>query len=130
MPGRWALNFDDRQGLSTETSCMRGTCVQIGNTPMVISTDMMLEMVPRWDKTARGLHEDPVASKAMGWVMDMYAIALAMANNPTGPDMLVDVCLMAQPPTQAMVIDTKVVRTPCVRLHTTLFRCVVHRVLL
>ena len=129
MPGRWALNFDDRQGLSTETSCMRGTCVQIGNTPMVISTDMMLEMVPRWDKTGRGLHDDPVASEAMGWIRDMYAIALAMANNPTGPDMLVDSCLMAQPPVYGMVIDTKVVCTPCLHLRTILFLCVIHRVL-
>ena len=96
---------------------------------MVISTDMMLEMVPRWDKTGRGLHDDPVASEAMGWIRDMYAIALAMANNPTGPDMLVDSCLMAQPPVYGMVIDTKVVRTPCVHLRTILILCVIHRVL-
>ena len=90
---------------------MRGARVQIGNTPMVISTDMMREMVPRWDKIGRDLHDDPVVSKTVGWIADMFAIAFAMANKPSGPDMLVDSCIMAQPPTQGMVIDTKVVRT-------------------
>ena len=128
-----ALCSDGRPGPGVEcfVSCMRGTpapCMQIGNTPMVISTDMMLEMVPRWDKIGRDLHDDPVASETMGWIRDMYAIALAMANNPTGPDMLVDTCIMAQPPAQSMVIDTKVVRIQPVQLCTILYRCVVHRV--
>lgn len=90
--------------------------MQIGNTPMVISMDMMLEMVPRWDKIGRDLHEDPVASKTVGWIADMFAIAFAMANNPTGPDMLVDSCIMSQPPFDPMVIDTKVVRAPPAQL--------------
>lgn len=78
---------------------------------MVISTEMMLEMVPRWDRIGRGLHEDQAASDAMDWIKDMYAIALAMANKPGGPDMLIDSCIMSQPPENYMTLDTEVVRS-------------------
>lgn len=86
--------------------------VQIGNAPTLISTEMFIEMVPRWDRTVRAIHADPEADQALGWAQEMFAFTLALANAPAGPPKVVlNRFFMAQPPfDQVLKIDLCLVR--------------------
>eukprot|EP00892_Ulva_mutabilis_P006046 jgi/Ulvmu1/3813/UM018_0024.1 len=65
----------------------------------MISTDMLTEMLPRWDRTVRAIHADPAADEALGWAQEMFAFTLALANAPAGPpEVLLNQFFMAQPP--------------------------------
>lgn len=81
--------------------------LQIGNAPAMISTEMLVELVPRWDRTVRAIHADTAADKGLGWAQEMFAFTLALANSPGGPpEVLLDPLLMAQPPfDRALTID-------------------------
>ena len=73
--------------------------VQTGNSPTMISKAMLLEMLPRWDRTVRAIHADLSADKALGWAQEMFAFSLALANHPSGPpDISYHQEFMAQPP--------------------------------
>ena len=71
---------------------------------MLISKEMLVEVTPRWDRIMRDMNADAGASAALGWIMDMFAYTLALVNTPTGiPEVLLNSCLMAQPPFQINV---------------------------
>eukprot|EP00892_Ulva_mutabilis_P007553 jgi/Ulvmu1/516/UM001_0524.1 len=86
-----------------------GDIQPIGNSPVIISREMLREVVPRWDRLMRAIHEDEAASEGFGWVKEMYAFTLALANHPDGPPAVTLArCLMAHPPyDRKLVIDTK-----------------------
>eukprot|EP00892_Ulva_mutabilis_P007542 jgi/Ulvmu1/515/UM001_0523.1 len=88
----------------------------IGNSPVIISREMLREVVPRWDRLMRAIHEDEAASEGFGWVKEMYAFTLALANHPDGPPAVTLArCLMSQPPLDSKVmIDTQAVNGPVV----------------
>lgn len=81
--------------------------LQIGNAPAMISTEMLMELVPRWDRKVRAIHADPDADKGLGWAQEMFAFTLALANSPGGPpEVLLDPLLLAQPPfDRALTVD-------------------------
>ena len=83
----------------TKTGSSDWVCMQTGNSPTMISKEMMMEMLPRWDRTVRAIHADLEADKALGWAQEMFAFSLALANHPSGPpDISYHQELMAQPP--------------------------------
>ena len=73
--------------------------LQIGAAPMVISQEMLVEVLPRWDVVMRAVHVDANATRDFGWVKEMFAFALAIVSLPSGvSDVLLDRCMMIQPP--------------------------------
>ena len=80
--------------------------VQTGNSPGVISKQQLAELAPRWDRNTRAMSNDSAAVEAFGWVREMFAFGLALAN---GPDNANDVIfrrnLMAQPPFDTTLDD-------------------------
>lgn len=74
--------------------------MQIGGAPTILSTEMMIEIAPRWDKLLRTIHADADASEAFGWPQDMFAFALVVAQlaPPNATNVKLDSCLMIQPP--------------------------------
>lgn len=76
-------------------------CLQIGNSPTMISKAQLAEMLPRWDRYVRAIHNDSAADKALGWAQEMYGFALALANSPGGvPAVQYKPQWMVQPPFQ------------------------------
>lgn len=84
---------------------------------------MMIEMLPRWDRTVRAIHADLEADKALGWAQEMFAFSLALANHPSGtPQVTYHQELMAQPP-----FDRGLTFDKCqVRCHMIPSACVPH----
>ena len=65
----------------------------------MISQEMLLEVLPRWDSVMRAIHVDVNATRDFGWVKEMFAFTLAMVSLPSGvPDVLVERGMMIQPP--------------------------------
>jgi hypothetical protein len=55
-------------------------CMQIGNSPTMISKSQFAALLPRWDATARAIHANADADRDLGWAQEMFAFALALAN--------------------------------------------------
>ncbi|XP_054816727.1 hydroxyproline O-arabinosyltransferase RDN2-like isoform X2 [Prosopis cineraria] len=51
----------------------------IGNSPVIISKDLLAEIAPTWMNVSLRMKEDPETDKAFGWVLEMYAYAIASA---------------------------------------------------
>lgn len=65
----------------------------------MISQEMLLEVLPRWDFVMRAIHVDVNATRDFGWEKEMFAFALAMVSLPSGvPDVHVERGMMIQPP--------------------------------
>lgn len=75
---------------------------------MLISQEMLLDVLPRWDAVVRSMNANVAAMQDFGSAVDMFAFALALANSPTGvPDVQVDGCITAIPPfTSEVEVDT------------------------
>jgi hydroxyproline O-arabinosyltransferase len=73
----------------------------IGNAPTLLSTDDLVTLAPVWDETAREVFHYPPTRQAWGWVLEMYAFAIAATRlglaSPSRPAALFP-ALMAQPP--------------------------------
>jgi hydroxyproline O-arabinosyltransferase len=50
----------------------------IGNAPTMVSTEVLEKTVPLWYDLALAIHNDEEASKAWGWVQEMYAFTMAL----------------------------------------------------
>jgi hypothetical protein len=75
----------------------------------MLSTEMLVEMAPRWDATVRAIHNDKEANEDLGWVQEMFGFTLALANAPGGPPHVrLHPKMMAQPP-----FDTELMFDPC-----------------
>ena len=75
--------------------------MQIGNSPTMISKAQLAELLPRWDRYVRAIHNDTAADTALGWAQEMYGFALALANSPAGvPAVQYKPEWMVQPPFQ------------------------------
>lgn len=51
----------------------------IGNSPVIIKTDVIAKIAPTWMNVSLKMKEDPETDKAFGWVLEMYAYAIASA---------------------------------------------------
>ena len=52
----------------------------IGNSPVMISVESLSRVVPKWHDLAVAMKQDPVADKAFGWVIEMWAYSIASAQ--------------------------------------------------
>ncbi|KAH1217488.1 Hydroxyproline O-arabinosyltransferase 3 [Glycine max] len=51
----------------------------IGNSPVIIRKDLIAKIAPTWMNISLKMKEDPETDKAFGWVLEMYAYAVASA---------------------------------------------------
>ncbi|KAJ7964988.1 Hydroxyproline O-arabinosyltransferase [Quillaja saponaria] len=51
----------------------------IGNSPVIIKKSMLEEIAPTWVNVSLQMKDDPETDKAFGWVLEMYAYAVASA---------------------------------------------------
>ncbi|RDX86759.1 Hydroxyproline O-arabinosyltransferase 3, partial [Mucuna pruriens] len=51
----------------------------IGNSPVIIQKSLMEEIAPTWVNISLKMKDDPETDKAFGWVLEMYAYAVAFA---------------------------------------------------
>ncbi|XP_028770039.1 hydroxyproline O-arabinosyltransferase 3-like [Neltuma alba] len=51
----------------------------IGNSPVIIKKDLLAEIAPTWMNVSLMMKEDPETDNAFGWVLEMYAYAIASA---------------------------------------------------
>ncbi|KAG8483609.1 hypothetical protein CXB51_022438 [Gossypium anomalum] len=51
----------------------------IGNSPVIIRTSVLEKIAPTWMNISLRMKDDPVTDKAFGWVLEMYAYAVASA---------------------------------------------------
>ncbi|KAL8503670.1 hypothetical protein ACS0TY_022408 [Phlomoides rotata] len=56
----------------------------IGNSPVIVGKDALRLIAPTWMNTSIAMHKDPEARKAFGWVLEMYAYAVASALHGIG----------------------------------------------
>ncbi|CAI0461947.1 unnamed protein product [Linum tenue] len=51
----------------------------IGNSPVIISKDLLQKIAPTWMNVSIRMKSDPDTDRAFGWVLEMYAYAIASA---------------------------------------------------
>ncbi|KAF4346617.1 hypothetical protein G4B88_023089 [Cannabis sativa] len=51
----------------------------IGNSPVIIKKSILEEIAPTWVNVSLRMKDDPETDKAFGWVLEMYAYAVASA---------------------------------------------------
>ncbi|XP_051123472.1 hydroxyproline O-arabinosyltransferase RDN2-like isoform X2 [Andrographis paniculata] len=51
----------------------------IGNSPVIIKKELLAEIAPTWMNISLKIKHDPETDKALGWVQEMYAYAVASA---------------------------------------------------
>ncbi|KAK8516939.1 hypothetical protein V6N12_032139 [Hibiscus sabdariffa] len=51
----------------------------IGNSPVIIKKDLLEKIAPTWMNVSLKMKNDPETDKAFGWVLEMYAYAVASA---------------------------------------------------
>ncbi|BBN67539.1 hypothetical protein Prudu_107S001200, partial [Prunus dulcis] len=51
----------------------------IGNSPVIIKKSLLEEIAPTWVNVSLRMKDDPETDKAFGWVLEMYAYAVASA---------------------------------------------------
>ncbi|MBA0587706.1 hydroxyproline O-arabinosyltransferase NOD3 [Gossypium raimondii] len=51
----------------------------IGNSPVIIKKSVLEKIAPTWMNISLRMKDDPVTDKAFGWVLEMYAYAVASA---------------------------------------------------
>ncbi|KAJ6315386.1 hypothetical protein OIU78_018806 [Salix suchowensis] len=51
----------------------------IGNSPVIIKKSLLEEISPTWVNVSLRMKDDPETDKAFGWVLEMYAYAVASA---------------------------------------------------
>ncbi|KAM7266953.1 hypothetical protein ACFE04_009119 [Oxalis oulophora] len=68
----------------------------IGNSPVIIKKDLMQKIAPTWMNISLKMKNDPETDKAFGWVLEMYAYAVASALH--GVTHILRHDFMVQPP--------------------------------
>lgn len=68
----------------------------IGNSPVIIKKSVFEEIAPTWMNVSLRMKDDPEADKAFGWVLEMYAYAVASALHGVKHTLRTD--FMIQPP--------------------------------
>ncbi|KAL5226773.1 hypothetical protein ABZP36_015038 [Zizania latifolia] len=76
----------------------------IGNSPVIIKKTMLEKITPTWMNVSLQMKEDKETDKAFGWVLEMYAYAVASALH--GVQHILRKDFMVQPP-----FDTKLGKT-------------------
>ncbi|KAH9619037.1 hypothetical protein KSS87_009869 [Heliosperma pusillum] len=51
----------------------------IGNSPVIVAKDSLKKIAPTWKNVSVAMKQDPETDKAFGWVLEMYAYAVASA---------------------------------------------------
>ncbi|ESW13492.1 hypothetical protein PHAVU_008G201100 [Phaseolus vulgaris] len=75
----------------------------IGNSPVIIKKSLMEEIAPTWVNVSLIMKDDPDTDKAFGWVLEMYAYAVASALHGVKHNLRKD--FMLQPPWDLNVED-------------------------
>ncbi|KAL9404788.1 hypothetical protein Peur_001760 [Populus x canadensis] len=68
----------------------------IGNSPVIIKKSLLEEISPTWVNVSLRMKDDPETDKAFGWVLEMYAYAVASALH--GVRHILHEDFMLQPP--------------------------------
>lgn len=68
----------------------------IGNSPVIVEKASLKKIAPTWMNVSLAMKKDPEADKAFGWVLEMYAYAVASALHGVGNILHKD--FMIQPP--------------------------------
>ncbi|KAL5985569.1 Hydroxyproline O-arabinosyltransferase 1 [Asimina triloba] len=68
----------------------------IGNSPVIIEKASLKKIAPTWMNVSLAMKKDPEADKAFGWVLEMYAYAVASALHDVTNILYKD--FMIQPP--------------------------------
>lgn len=68
----------------------------IGNSPVIIERALLEEIAPTWVNVSLRMKDDPVTDKTFGWVLEMYAYAVASALHGVRHTLRKD--FMLQPP--------------------------------
>ncbi|XP_076939969.1 hydroxyproline O-arabinosyltransferase NOD3-like isoform X1 [Bidens hawaiensis] len=68
----------------------------IGNSPVIIRKDLLENIAPTWMNVSLRMKDDPETDKAFGWVLEMYAYAVASALH--GVQHILRKDFMLQPP--------------------------------
>lgn len=68
----------------------------IGNSPVIIKKDLLEKIAPTWMNVSLKMKNDPETDKAFGWVLEMYAYAVASALH--GVQHILRKDFMLQPP--------------------------------
>ncbi|KAK7276665.1 hypothetical protein RIF29_17809 [Crotalaria pallida] len=68
----------------------------IGNSPVIIQKSLLEEIAPTWVNISLRMKDDPETDKAFGWVLEMYAYAVASALH--GVKHILRKDFMLQPP--------------------------------
>lgn len=68
----------------------------IGNSPVIIRKDLLEKIAPTWMNVSMRMKDDPESDKTFGWVLEMYAYAVASALH--GVQHILRKDFMLQPP--------------------------------
>ncbi|KAI6675983.1 hypothetical protein NL676_036779 [Syzygium grande] len=68
----------------------------IGNSPVIIRKDLLQKIAPTWMNVSLKMKQDPETDKVFGWVLEMYAYAVASALH--GVQHILRKDFMLQPP--------------------------------
>lgn len=68
----------------------------IGNSPVIIKKELLQKIAPTWMNVSLTMKDDPETDKAFGWVLEMYAYAVASALH--GVQHILRKDFMLQPP--------------------------------
>jgi len=68
----------------------------IGNSPVIIRKELLAKIAPTWMNVSLKMKEDPETDKEFGWVLEMYAYAVASALH--GVQHVLRKDFMLQPP--------------------------------
>ncbi|KAL6606085.1 hypothetical protein ACP70R_041738 [Stipagrostis hirtigluma subsp. patula] len=79
----------------------------IGNSPVIIEKESLARIAPTWMNISIAMKKDPEADKAFGWVLEMYAYAVASALHGVGSILRKD--FMIQPPWDLEVGDAFII---------------------
>ncbi|XP_078443535.1 hydroxyproline O-arabinosyltransferase 1-like [Wolffia australiana] len=75
----------------------------IGNSPVIIDKESLKKIAPTWMNISLAMKNDKAADKAFGWVLEMYAYAVASALH--GVDNILHKDFMLQPPWDLTIGD-------------------------
>ncbi|KAG5540980.1 hypothetical protein RHGRI_021015 [Rhododendron griersonianum] len=56
----------------------------IGNSPVIVGKEALKKIAPTWMNVSLAMKKDPEADKSFGWVLEMYAYAVASALHGVG----------------------------------------------
>ncbi|XP_010931985.1 hydroxyproline O-arabinosyltransferase NOD3 isoform X1 [Elaeis guineensis] len=79
----------------------------IGNSPVIIQKSQLEKIAPIWMKVSLQMKDDPETDKAFGWVLEMYAYAIASALHGVRHILRKD--FMIQPPWDLKVGKTFII---------------------